>query len=187
MRLRGGRRHQRPTDIGRARPFFERLVEVARAQDARPLTIVNPLANGPALFELCDVICLNRYPGWYTSQGRIAEGMAVLAKELDELHQRFGKPIILTEFGGEGIAGHHAEPPEMFSEEYQAALIKGVIDTVAGRPYVVGQHVWNMCDFKTGQSLIRPGSLNQKGVFTRTRQPKQAAHLLRALWPTMQP
>ena len=44
------------------------------------------------------------------------------------------------------------------------------------------EHVWNMCDFKTSQGITRMGSMNYKGVFTRDRRPKMAAHMLRMLW-----
>jgi beta-galactosidase/beta-glucuronidase len=50
------------------------------------------------------------------------------------------------------------------------------------KPFVIGEHVWNLCDFKTGQSIRRVGGLNLKGVFTRDRRPKLAAHRLRELW-----
>jgi putative sterol carrier protein len=43
-------------------------------------------------------------------------------------------------------------------------------------------HVWNMCDFKTSQGSRRAGGLNLKGVFTRDRRPKMAAHMLRERW-----
>jgi hypothetical protein len=44
------------------------------------------------------------------------------------------------------------------------------------------RHVWNLCDFKTPQSILRPQAMNQKGVFTRDHRPKLAAHRLRQLW-----
>ncbi|MFN3983328.1 MAG: glycoside hydrolase family 2 TIM barrel-domain containing protein [Caldilinea sp.] len=43
-------------------------------------------------------------------------------------------------------------------------------------------HVWNLADFRTAQAILRAGSLNYKGVFTRDRQPKMAAHFLRSQW-----
>jgi beta-glucuronidase len=42
--------------------------------------------------------------------------------------------------------------------------------------------VWNLCDFKTGQAVHRMCGMNYKGVFTRDRRPKLAAHRLRKLW-----
>ncbi|MBA7573840.1 hypothetical protein ES708_15638 [subsurface metagenome] len=47
---------------------------------------------------------------------------------------------------------------------------------------MIGEHVWNMCDFKTSQGITRMGSMNYKGVFTRDRRPKMVAHLLRRVW-----
>jgi beta-glucuronidase len=66
----------------------------------------------------------------------------------------------------------------MWSEEYQAELLKSYIEGVRGLEWVVGVHVWNFADFRTPQS---PGRtvLNRKGVFTRDRQPKLAAHLIK--------
>jgi beta-glucuronidase len=70
----------------------------------------------------------------------------------------------------------------MFSEEYQAEMLAGYIQVLRRKPFVVGEHVWNMCDFQTGQSVRRVGGMNLKGVFTRDRRPKLAAHRLRELW-----
>jgi beta-glucuronidase len=36
--------------------------------------------------------------------------------------------------------------------------------------------------FKTGQGTMRAAGMNFKGVFTRDRQPKLAAHLLHSRW-----
>jgi beta-glucuronidase len=61
-------------------------------------------------------------------------------------------------------------------------MLRRYLDIAAVRPYMVGMHIWNFADFKTGQSTFRPRAMNQKGVFTRDRQPKMAAHLLRERW-----
>ena len=46
---------------------------------------------------------------------------------------------------------------------------------------VVGAHVWNFADFATVDALARVDG-NRKGIFTRDRRPKAAAHALRRLW-----
>lgn len=129
-----------------------------------------------------DVVCINRYYGWYTNGGRIEEGVGLLARELDELHEAFGKPMIVTEFDADTLAGLHATPPEMWSEEYQAEVIGRYLDVAAERPFVAGMHVWNFADFKTEQSAARAAGMNHKGVFTRERRPKMVARLLRERW-----
>ena len=166
-----------------ARPFFEQLYQDAKALDpTRPVTLVSFLGAGEQAFEFCDVVCLNRYLGWYNQPGNLDEALPLLSAELDGLHAQFGKPLILTEFGADALPGQHAQPPEMFSEEYQADLLERTIQLLRQKSYVVGEHVWNLCDFKTSQGVTRAGAMNYKGVFTRDRRPKLAAHRLRSLW-----
>ncbi len=164
-------------------PFFRNLYELARSLDAtRPVTLVSDLFTQEESFAFCDLICVNVYRGWYQESGDLAAGFRQFARILDETHAKFGKPVLVTEFGADAIPGHHALPPEMFSEEYQAEMLAGYIKIMNARPFVAGQHVWNMCDFKTAQGVKRPQGMNFKGVFTRDRRPKLAAHRLRALW-----
>jgi len=166
-----------------AKAFFRTLYDLAKALDAtRPVTVVSHVGVAEESFEFLDVLCLNRYYGWYTQSGQLDVALPLLSEELDALHARFHKPLIVTEFGADTIPGHHAQPPEMFSEEFQAELLTRYMELFKTKPYIVGEHIWNLCDFKTSQSPIRMGGLNMKGIFTRDRRPKQAARVLRALW-----
>lgn len=163
--------------------FFRALYDQAKAYDStRPVTLVSHIGLNETSFEFLDVICYNRYRGWYQQPGQIAEGVAALAKELDALHARYRKPIILSEFGADAVPGMHSYPAEMFSEEYQVEYLERHLHMLRTRPYMIGEHVWNMCDFKTPQSIRRVAGLNFKGVFTRDRRPKMAAFKLRELW-----
>jgi len=166
-----------------AKPFFKTLYDQAKSLDpTRLVTLVSTVGVAEESMEFLDVACLNRYYGWYIQSGRIAEGIQNLSIELDMLYEHYHKPIILTEFGADTIPGVHAQPPEMFSEEYQVEFLTRSIEMLRSKPYVIGEHVWVMCDFKTSQGVIRMGGLNYKGVFTRDRRPKMAAHALRKLW-----
>jgi len=166
-----------------ARDFFHELVDLAKALDpTRPITLVSAMGALEESFEFLDFMCLNRYFGWYQESRQIKRGAQFLSAECDLLHDTYKKPLILTEFGADTLPGHHAQPPEMFSEEYQAEFLSRYIEILRTKPYVIGEHVWNMCDFKTSQSITRAGSCNYKGVFTRDRRPKLAAHRLREIW-----
>ncbi|MBN1890851.1 MAG: beta-glucuronidase [Thermoflexales bacterium] len=166
-----------------AKPFFRNLYELCRSLDqTRPITLVSQVGEGEESFEFLDLMCLNRYYGWYSEPGQLEAGLPRLAAEMDAMHARYNKPLVVTEFGADAIPGHHAQPPEMFSEEFQAELLTRYIELFKTRPFVVGEHVWNLCDFKTAQAVHRTGSLNFKGVFTRERRPKLAAHRLREVW-----
>ncbi len=163
--------------------FFRSLIELTHHLDpTRPVTMAS-LMNGPIEWmALCDVVCINRYWGWYVHGGQLDQAAQMLGQELDSLYDTLRKPIIISEFGADTLAGHHSDPPEMWSEEYQVEMLRRYLDAAAARPFVAGLHVWNFADFKTAQGIIRTGGLNMKGVFTRDRRPKMAAHFLRQRW-----
>jgi beta-glucuronidase len=164
--------------------FFSRLFALGRELDpTRPLTYAAHPFNPMSWVACCDVVCTNRYNGWYSAPGDIAGGVASLGRSLDREHAELRRPFILSEFGADAIAGTHScDPPEMWSEEYQVEMIRAFLDLGNTRPWLIGFHVWNLCDFKTTQAIRRPQGLNHKGVFTRDRRPKQAAHFLRQRW-----
>jgi beta-glucuronidase len=168
----------------RSGEYWRELVAVARAADSsRPLMVANVEHAGredPA-FDHCDVVALNRYYGWYTMPGQIDRACERLAQELAFLAQRYAKPILVTEFGADAVAGMHALADQLFSEEYQAELLRRSLATIAAEPAAAGALVWNFADFRTAQHHRRV-ILNHKGVFTRSRDPKRAAFVLRELW-----
>ncbi|MCY0879610.1 MAG: beta-glucuronidase [Firmicutes bacterium] len=166
-----------------ARPYFERVVnEVRRLDPTRPVSIVEDTAPRETVVgDLADVIGVNRYFGWYTDTGDLAVIARQLEQDLRAWHERFGKPILVTEFGADAIAGFHQDPPVAFTEEYQRDLLAIYLQVLDRLPFVIGQHVWAFADFATKQGIMRVVG-NRKGVFTRQRQPKLAAHLLREWW-----
>jgi beta-glucuronidase len=172
-----------PAAVEAGMKFFRQMYADAKNLDAnRPVTMVG-VQGGPTDWHgLFDVVCINRYYGWYVFGGRLDAGARELARELDSLHAKFGKPIIIAEFGTDTLPGAHSNPPEMWTEEYQVEYLRRYLDIAADRPFMAGLHVWNFADFKTGQGTSRAGGLNHKGVFTRDRRPKMAAHFLRSRW-----
>jgi beta-glucuronidase len=171
------------SSVPAAKPFFRNLYDLCKSLDpTRLATLVSYIGAAEESFEFCDIVCLNRYYGWYTESGQLDAGCANLEAEIEAMYARFKKPFILSEYGADTVSGHHAQPPEMFSEEYQADMLEQYSRVLRSKPYVVGEHVWNLCDFKTSQGVRRMGSLNLKGVFTRDRRPKLAAHRLRKIW-----
>jgi beta-glucuronidase len=163
--------------------FFRRLyAEAHRLDGTRPVTLVGVQGGVRDWHGIFDVVCVNAYYGWYTQFGQLELGRQALARELDALHQAFGKPIMITEFGADTLPGAHQTPPEMWTEEYQVEFLRGFLEVAAQRPFMVGMHVWNFADFKTGQGTMRTAAMNFKGVFTRDRRPKMAAHFLRSRW-----
>ena len=88
---------------------------------------------------------------------------------------------MLTEYGADTYPGVHNTNGEMFSEEYQLDYYARINAELDKRPFFIGEHVWNFADFATIQGPMRVDG-NKKGLLTRDRRPKLAAHYFRKRW-----
>ena len=168
-----------------AREFFEPIVELARALDpTRPLTyaiVMFANTENDKIVDLFDVISLNRYYGWYVGAGDLTTAETYLRMDLSSWSQKFDKPIMMTEYGADTQAGAHSVWDAPWTEEYQRAYLEMHHRVFDEFPKFVGEQVWNFADFATSNGIHRVEG-NKKGVFTRDRKPKAAAHALRARW-----
>lgn len=168
-----------------SRPYFAALAALAHELDStRPVGFANVALSTPDLdqvTDLFDVVLLNRYFGWYVDTGDLRVAERNLEDELRLWTSRHRKPIVITEFGADAVAGLHSLPAQMWSEEFQRDLVSTYLDVFARIDEVVGEHVWNFADFATMQGTNRVVG-NRKGVFTREREPKAVAYLLRDRW-----
>jgi len=175
------------SDTEAAERYFEPLFALTRELDpSRPVGFVNVMLapHGKCrVSQFGDVLMLNRYYGWYVHTGDLVGAEAAWRTEL-EAWAGDGKPIIVTEYGADTVAGLHATVAVPWTEEYQVEYLDmnhRVFDSV---PAVVGEHVWNFADFQTSVGIFRVDG-NKKGAFTRDRKPKAAAHLLRGRWQNL--
>lgn len=168
-----------------AREYFEPVVQLARELDpSRPLTYANmTLANAAndRIVDLFDVISLNRYYGWYVATGDLATAEVMLRNDLQSWVDAFDKPIMMTEYGADTVAGLHSVRETPWSEEYQADYLEMHARVFDSFPQFIGEQVWNFADFETSKGVHRVDG-NKKGVFTRDRKPKAAAHVLKRRW-----
>ncbi len=167
--------------------YFKPLVELTKECDPqnRPVTIVTHLMSTPEtdkIAELIDVLGLNRYYGWYVEGGELEVAKVKLREEFEGWNKRCPeKPIIMTEYGADTVAGLHDVDPVMFTEEYQVEYLRANHEIFDQFENFVGEQVWNFADFNTSQGILRVHG-NKKGIFTRDRKPKYAAHALRKRW-----
>jgi beta-glucuronidase len=160
------------------------LFELARSlDDTRPVGFVN-VQFSPAgeckLTALSDLVMINRYYGWYVDTGDLANAEDALDAELTEWAKE-GKPILVTEFGADAVAGLHTVSGAMWSEEFQTEIVDMSLRVFDRHPAVQGEHLWNFADFQTSLGIVRVDG-NKKGAFTRDRRPKAVAHMLRKRW-----
>jgi beta-glucuronidase len=176
------------TGIPEAVDFFKPAIDLARELDStRPVTYINVMTEpfGKCLIApLVDVICLNRYWGWYEDHSDLESAKLHFETELKGWTEKYSVPFIITEYGADTLAGAHSIHNLPWSEEYQSAYLDVNHSVFDQFPGVVGEHVWNFADFQTKPGIFRVLG-NKKGVFPRDRQPKAAAHKLRARWTTL--
>ncbi|MCD7802052.1 MAG: beta-glucuronidase [Clostridiales bacterium] len=164
--------------------YFRPLYDQAHAQDPqnRPVTLVCCQNNyeKDIVTRTMDVVCLNRYYGWYNLCGDLDAACDALNTELDFWAEQ-GKPVMFTEYGADTYPGIHNTNGEMFSEEYQRDYYSRLNAEFDKRPFFIGEHIWNFADFATIQGPMRVDG-NKKGLLTRDRRPKLAAHFFRQRW-----
>ena len=173
------------TGVPEAVDFFKPAFDLVRELDpTRPHTYINVMTEPFAkclVAPLADVICLNRYWGWYEDHFDLQSAKLHFERELKGWTEKYQVPFIITEYGADTLAGAHSIHNLPWSEEYQTEYLDVNHSVFDQFPSVVGEHVWNFADFQTKPGIFRVLG-NKKGVFTRDRQPKAAAHLLRSRW-----
>ncbi|MGL4866803.1 MAG: beta-glucuronidase [Cetobacterium sp.] len=170
--------------------YFKPIIDLARGLDAqkRPITLVSHIAyplNTEEAHKVCaelDVLCFNRYYGWYWGVGEVELVEGVIVKELEMWWDHHKKPMMYTEFGADTVNGLKETTPVIYSEDYQQLYYEVHGRAFDKMEYFIGEQVWNFADFATRyDSIMRVGG-NKKGIFTRERKPKMAAYTLKKRW-----
>jgi len=168
--------------------YFKKLFDYAHELDIqkRPRTYAIVMMSLPHTSkgqQFADILSLNRYYGWYVMGGTgIVDAEAAFHQEMQGWDAvRNGRPLIFTEYGADTLASEHKLPSVMWSQEYQNEYLEmnhRVFDTY---DWVQGELMWNFADFQTTEGIMRVNG-NKKGAFTRQRQPKDVAYLLKNRW-----
>uniref|UniRef100_A0A8C5GUP4 Beta-glucuronidase n=1 Tax=Gouania willdenowi TaxID=441366 RepID=A0A8C5GUP4_GOUWI len=163
--------------------YFKTLIK--HTKDLDPTRPVTYITNSNYARDLgapyVDVVCVNSYFSWYHDPGYLEVIPIQLNTQFEDWYAKYQKPIIQSEYGADTLPGLHNDPPLMFTEEYQQAVLQhyhNVFDQKR-KHYVIGELIWNFADFMTVQGSITRVVGNKKGVFTRQRQPKAAAFILK--------
>lgn len=170
--------------------YFKSLLDLMRRLDPqkRPLTmayIMHATPETDLTAEYLDVICLNRYYGWYVNHQDLEGAETAFKAELQGWVKRCpNTPIIMTEYGADTIPGLHAIDDIPYTEEYQSAYYEMNHRVFDSCPNIAGEQLWNFADFETWTGLIRVQG-NHKGIFSRNREPKAAAKVLKERWDSI--
>ncbi len=54
-----------------------------------------------------DIICVNRYAAWYSDSGLLSLIEKQTTEELKAWHDKWKRPIIMSEYGAGSLSGFH--------------------------------------------------------------------------------
>ncbi|EEC11259.1 glycoside hydrolase, putative [Ixodes scapularis] len=104
--------------------FGELVAHVKTLDTTRPVTAA---LNAPYSKDLAgqymDVIMHNNYVAWYDDPGSLQVIEPQTISEYEAMYAHYGKPIMISEYGAGAVAGLHADPAFVYSEDFQAQLL----------------------------------------------------------------
>lgn len=163
--------------------FTEAVAHIRSLDNTRPIVNVTDEGNAniDTVAQLFDAICLNRYYSWYYDLANLKSIYPKLTADFKGYHEKHNIPVMISEYGTDTVPGLHKLPDTIFSEEYQIEFYKENNRALDDLDFIIGEHLWAFADFTTSFGLRRCDG-NKKGLFTRQRQPKSAAFVIRDRW-----
>jgi beta-galactosidase len=157
------------------------LNRIAKEEDpTRPTTIAfhgNEVYNTEGLGGIADITGWNLYNGWYS------RSFEDFGKFIDEQHKRFpDRVLFVSEYGANSDLRLHAVAPRQFDSttEYQRMFHESYLEQMNARPFIAGWTIWNEFDFGAEQRGENMPHVNNKGMFTYDRKPKDVHYFYKA-------
>ena len=126
------------------------------------------------LGEVLDVMSCNEYIGWYSNAAEDCGKTTWTSK--------YNKPLIMSEFGGEAVAGLHGKADEIWTEEYMDRIYKNQTAMLDKIPFLRGASPWILMDFRSPLRLrpTKQDYYNRKGVISDKGIKKLAFYTMQA-------
>ena len=160
----------------------QQLEDLTRKTDPTRYTLMSNHGDvtgytNAGLVKIPMIVGWNLYQGWY---GGKSEDFGA---NLDRIHAAMpDKPLMVTEYGADVDPRIHAESPIRFDKslgygmDYHQIYIKDILK----RPFIAGAAAWNLSDFSSETRSETMPSVNNKGLLTLDRQPKNTYFLYKA-------
>lgn len=161
--------------------FLKKLITKTKSIDPTRLTaaaLFSKASKGlqhieDPLGEFVDVMGCNEYIGWYTLPAELAPSIKWTSK--------YDKPLIMSEFGGEAVAGLHGKADEIWTEEYQNRIYENQVKMFDNIPFLRGTTAWVLMDFRSPLRLLprKQDFFNRKGLVSDKGVKKMAFYTLK--------
>lgn len=129
------------------------------------------------LVKIPQLVGWNLYQGWYGGKSED------FGPNLDKIHALVpDKPLLVTEYGADVDPRIHSFSPIRFDKslEYGMLYHQIYIDAILKRPFVAGAFAWNLSDFSSETRHETMPHVNNKGLLTLDRKPKNTYFLYKA-------
>lgn len=169
--------------LEKVRDYAKQLDQLLRIEDAsRTSTMAMHISNDYAKYGLLDIAQLsgfNIYEGWYSGS------VNAFKTTIDTIHlQNPKQPLFISEYGAEADNRVNTEKPQRldFTGQYQRYYHEMYLRQIRQMPYLSGTAIWNQFDFSQPNVGGVSNHINQKGLVTWDRKPKDAYYLYKANW-----
>ena len=177
------------TDTEVGYEFTKMMMDEARSLDKNRLFTHVTNRGGDAHRDICydldDIICMNKYVGWYegVESGDWNAFMERWAKHIEACNSS-DKPQLMTEFGAGAIPGVNTFEAQRWTEDYQADHLEFTLNQLLEHEDIAGTYIWQYCDIRIplGRELGRPRSFNNKGIVDEYRRPKRAYRVVQEIY-----
>jgi len=172
--------------------FLRQLIQEAHSADPTRLVSAalqaNHLAdknrttvriNDPIASDL-DVLGNNEYVGWYVGRPEDTDSMDWISE--------YDKPLIMSEFGGDALFGHHGDAATRWTEEYQQNLYEHQIAMLKRIRFLRGTTPWVLKDFRSPRRTLPrlQDYFNRKGLVSEHGEKKEAFFVLQRFYKALQ-
>ncbi len=160
----------------------QQLENIVREMDPYRYTAIAmhnyPLYDESGIGSIPMIAGWNLYHGWYYDE------YADFGKFMDEQHRKYPERIhMISEYGAGSDMRLYSEKPEKFdfTVEEQLNFTQSIMRQILDRPFIAGAGLWNLVDFSSERRVDATPHINNKGLVTHDRKPKDAYYLVQSL------
>lgn len=158
---------------------FAHKTDPTRAVSAACLVNFSKNAIEDRLEKYLDIIGVNEYCGWYTADLKMLPALFE--------NSRPEKPVIITEFGADALAGNRGTITDKGTEDCQAFVYEKQIENIKKISYIKGMTPWILKDFRCPRRTAATQKYyNTKGLVSADGVRKLAFYVLRDFYHSME-
>lgn len=160
----------------------QELEDISRKEDPYRYTLIPNHGNmylytKVQLTKIPTLVGWNLYQGWY---GANLDGFG----DFLDLHRKLlpNKPLLVTEYGADADNRLHDFNPVRFDKtvEYTTIYHEAYLKAMLERPFVAIGMIWNLAEFNSEERAEAVPHVNNKGILTLDRKPKDAHRFYQA-------